>query len=253
MNEIYEFAIQLAHKAGKNALSYFGEQINIDLKSDESPVTIADRSTEELIRKEIESHFPDDGILGEEFGEKPGKTSYRWILDPIDGTKTFIRGVPFFGTLIAVEKDGESIIGVADFPALDISISAMTGFGCYSNGQKCQVSETIDLIKASVMFTDAKDILQHHGEKTLINILTQTGFQRTWADCYGYYLVAVGKVDMVFDVYAKIWDIAPMIPIINEAGGKISASSGLKELSMQNIIASNKTLHPQLRNLFCQK
>ena len=232
-------------KQEKNALRYFDEPISIEQKTDETPVTIADRSTEELIRKEIETHFPDDGILGEEFGEKPGTSGFRWILDPIDGTKTFIRGVPFFGTLIALEQNGESKIGVIELPALEITVSAMTGFGCYANGCKCQVSQTAVLAEASVMVSDISDVLRYCGENALKQLLTRTALQRTWADCYGYYLVAAGKADIAFDAIDKIWDLAPMIPIIEESGGKITDVNGYTGLSMQSSIASNSMLHPQ--------
>lgn len=249
MKEIYDFAIQLAEKAGQNTLKYFEGEYTIEQKDDDSPVTIADKTTEELIRAEIENHFPEDGILGEEFEEKPSRSGLRWVIDPIDGTKTFIHGVPLYGTLIALEQNGESQIGVVRYPPLKFTLSAMKQYGCYCNGQRCHVSKTNKLDNTSFLYTDAADIIHYFGEQALFNLLNQTALQRTWADCYGYYLVAAGKAEVMVDATLKRWDIAPMIPIIEEAGGTLTDIEYQTSNTIANCIATNGLIHQNIIDL----
>ncbi len=249
MHEIFDSAIDLAQRAGKITLDYFCTDLNIESKSDDSPVTIADRKTEEFLRNEIEKRYPDDAILGEEFGEKEGRSGLRWILDPIDGTKTFIRGVPMYGTMIAIERGGESRVGVIHFPPLDETIAALSGNGCYWNGERCGVSQTEALSEASIMTTSMDSILDCWGEQILLRILKETGFQRTWADCYGYLLVATGRADACVDPIMHIWDVAPLIPIVQEAGGRLTDLSGGQSLEMTNMMASNGRIHKAFLDL----
>ncbi len=251
MKELLDFAVQLAEQAGYITLKYFRTNLQIDSKEDDSPVTIADRSAEEFIRKEIEKRFPDDAILGEEFGEKPGTTGFRWILDPIDGTKSFIRGIYMYGTMIALEKDGESKIGVIRFPAYEETISALKGNGCSCNNDPCRVSGIDSPAQAMIVSSSFRDILQHQGETALLNIIRGTGMQRTWGDCYGYYLVANGRVEASIDAIMHIWDVAPLIPIIQEAGGTVTDVFGNPpSLTMTNMLASNGKIHKALIELF---
>ncbi len=249
MQDLFDSAIDLAKQAGKITLDYFCTDLNIESKSDDSPVTIADRKTEEFLRKEIEKRYPDDAILGEEFGEKKGRSGLRWILDPIDGTKTFIRGVPMYGTMIAIEREGQSQVGVIYFPPLDETIAALSGSGCYWNGEKCSVSKTATLPEASVMTTAMDSILEHWGEEILLRFLKETGFQRTWADCYGYLLVATGRADACVDPIMHIWDVAPLIPIVEEAGGRLTDLNGSRSLKITNMMASNGKIHDAFLDL----
>ncbi len=249
MKEIYDFAVKLAEEAGKITLKYFRTDLRVDSKPDLSPVTIADRQAEEFLRKEIEKRFPDDGILGEEFGEKPGKSGYRWILDPIDGTKTFIRGVPMYGTMIAVERDGESLIGVIRFPPSNETIAALSGYGCFFNGARCKGSSTASLAQATVLTTAMDGILKYRGEKTLLRLLRETGIQRTWGDCYGYMLVATGRADAMIDPIVHLWDVAPIKPIIVEAGGRFSDADGNDSTGVTNMVGSNGLVHDGILNI----
>ncbi len=243
MKELLDFAVHVAEEAGKITLQYFQESFDVHIKPDNSPVTDADRSAEEYIRREIEKHFPDDGILGEEFGEKPSRSGLRWLLDPIDGTKSFIRGVPLFGTLIGLESEGESLLGVIRYPPLAQTLAALCGHGCYLNGEPCHVSQTSELSQAAVMMTSFEAVVNDWGLETFLSILKETGFHRTWGDCYAYLLVASGRVDIGFDTTMHAWDIAPLIPIIQEAGGKITNLAGEVSLGMTHAIASNGLLH----------
>ncbi len=251
MRELFEFAINLAEQAGEITLNYFRTGFNIEVKSDESPVTIADRTTEEFLRGEIEKRYPLDGILGEEFGEKQGTSGIRWILDPIDGTKTFVRGVPMFGTMVAVESGGMSQIGVIRFPAFKETLAALSGHGCYCNGARCKVSEVDTLKRTTVVTSSFSDILKYQGENALIKVLVETGIQRTWGDCYGYFLLATGRADAAIDATMHEWDVAPLIPIVQEAGGKVTEVHGnAPRLTMNNMLATNGLMHNSMLELF---
>ncbi|MGI6454844.1 MAG: histidinol-phosphatase [bacterium] len=252
MREVFDFAIQLAEQAGANTLKYFQQSLEIISKPDDSPVTVADRSTEELLRAEIESHYPEDAILGEEYGEKSGTSGYRWVLDPIDGTKSFIRGVPLYGTLIALEKEDTSIFGIMRFPPLNETVAALRGQGSFFNGIRCRVSEIPTLSSAAVMMTEMNTFIRTWGQETFFNLVHQTAFQRTWGDCYAYRLVATGKADAMIDTEVKRWDVAALIPIIEEAGGSISSLDGVTSNAITNCVASNGKFHQDLLNMLVQ-
>ena len=214
------------------------------------PVTIADQKAEELIRNKLAQLFPDDGIIGEEHGEEESKSGRRWIIDPIDGTKSFIRDVPLYGTLIAVEWEGSIQVGVMRFPALGITIAAETGKGCFQNGKPCRVSTTSSIDQAAIMVTSYKDLLNYQGENAVVNLIHTSQLQRTWGDCFGYNLVASGKADAMMDPIVKIWDVAPLFPIIREAGGKITDVQGNESDNLTSVIASNGLIHDQMIALF---
>ncbi|MEW6234904.1 MAG: inositol monophosphatase family protein [Candidatus Omnitrophota bacterium] len=246
MKELLAFAIEMAENAGKIILQYYQKEIQVDSKPDNSPVTIADRSAEEFLRAEIGKRFPDDAILGEEFGVKDGHSGFRWILDPIDGTKSFVRGVPLFGCMIALERDGKSLLGVVRFPVLGDTIAALSGEGCFLNGNRCRASQTREVSKASIMMQPPNAIMRYQGEKALLRLLRDTGVQYTYADCYGFLLVAAGRADAIYEPKMNIWDTAPLFPIIEEAGGRISSLDGDRALTMKNSLASNGILHEAL-------
>ena len=249
MKELLEWTKHLAEQAGDLTLRYFQTELAVEAKADQSPVTIADKSAEEFLRHEIEARFPDDGIVGEEFGVKEGRSGRRWIVDPIDGTKSFIRGVPLYGTMIAVEVEGISRVGVIRFPPLGITLSAASGLGCHANGARCQVSTTSTLAQASVMVTALNDMVKYLGEASLLRLLQRSSMQRTWGDCYGYLLVAGGHADAIIDPIMQIWDVAPLIPIIQEAGGTITNTLGETD-HLSHVVASNGIVHEEILEIF---
>lgn len=250
MNEIYDTAIELAKGAGEITLQYFQSNVNVETKDDASPVTIADKSAEEFIREQIHKQYPDDGIVGEEHGVEASQSGRRWIIDPIDGTQSFIRDVPLYGTLIAVEWDGTIQVGVMRFPALDITIAAQVGKGCFQNGKPCRVSSNSSVEKAAVMVTSYPDLVKYQGQESVNCLLQFTNIQRTWGDCYGYNLVASGKVEAMMDPIVKVWDYAPLIPIIREAGGTITDIHGNESGELTSVLASNGQFHDKLVGLF---
>lgn len=250
VNERYEFARDIARRAGEITLKYFQTGVQVEIKDDSSPVTAADRAAEEFLRGEIEKHCPGDGIIGEEFGAIESRTGRTWILDPIDGTKSFIHGVPLYGTLVALEEGGTSRIGVIRLPPLDITLSAMEGAGCFENGRRCHVSQTPRFADATVVSSSFGDIILHQGEPALIRLMTLSKIQRTWGDCYGYYMLATGRADAAVDAVVQVWDVAPLIPIVREAGGTITDTNGNEGLSIGSVAASNGILHPALLRVF---
>jgi histidinol phosphatase-like enzyme (inositol monophosphatase family) len=248
IKDFLEFAVDAAAEAGKITMEYFLGSIDVDIKTDDTPVTQADRMAEAYIRECIEETYPSHSILGEEAGEKERGTDYRWIIDPVDGTQSFIRGVPLYTVLIALEVKGEPLVGVIHNPPLQETVAGATGAGCFYNGSPCQVSSTSKLEKAWVQVTDYADLARRR-PKFAIRILENSYSCRTWGDAYGYLLVATGRVDVMIDPIMKIWDIAPLKPIITEAGGAFTDLDGTPNAMGESSIACNKTLHKQIMRL----
>ncbi len=221
------FAKQLAYRAGRITLSFYNKCIQHDLKSDESPVTAADKAAEEFIRGEIEKAYPTHAIVGEEYGEKAGEGNpFRWIVDPIDGTKSFIKGVPFYSVLIGLEIEGVSRVGVVCFPALDEILYAADGLGAWWNGRRAHVSEVRDMKKAVFLFTSWSGFRTKKRLDAFENLHRDCFFGRGWGDAYGYHMVATGRAEIMLDPSIQIWDVAPFPPIFREAGGFFGSWEG---------------------------
>lgn len=247
-----ELAVAAARQAGQLTLNFFQrEDLAVERKADNSPVTIADRQAEQLLRKIIREAFPDDGILGEEFGELTGSSGFRWILDPIDGTKSFICGVPLYGTLIGVERDGASVVGVIVIPALDECIYAARGGGAwYTRGdaipRPARVSQRGRLADA-VFLTSQLDTYYGRGAQQAYLDLERIAYiTRTWGDCYGYLLVATGRADVMVDPVMNVWDAAALQPILEEAGGVYTDWSGRPTIHGGEGIGCNRLLLDQV-------
>jgi histidinol phosphatase-like enzyme (inositol monophosphatase family) len=249
LKELLEFSVVLARGAGDITLNYFRKQPETSTKSDGSYVTIADREAEAYLRGQINERFPDDGILGEEEGETEGRSGRRWILDPIDGTFAFVHGVPFYGVLIALEIDGEMSVGVINMPALGEIVSAAQGCGCFLNGELTRVSMTAKLEEALLLCTDFR-AAAYHGFGRAVDFLQRTAkTSRTWGDCYGYVLVATGRADVMLDPVMNLWDCAPLLPIMEEAGGTFTDWRGVRTVDGGNAIATNKLLFDEVMQL----
>ena len=244
LNELLEFAVGLAHGAGEITLQYFRKQPETSKKSDGSYVTIADREAESFLRRGISEKYPDDGILGEEDGESRGTSGRRWILDPIDGTFAFVHGVPLYGVLIAVEIEGEISVGVVNMPALGEIVSAAKGLGCFLNGEPARVSTTAELKDALLLSTS-------FGRKTEL-LQARAQVSRTWGDCYGYVLVATGRADIMLDPVMNLWDCAPLLPIMEEAGGTFTDWLGVRTVDGGSSIATNGVLFDEVMSLIRQ-
>ncbi|MEO7966384.1 MAG: inositol monophosphatase family protein [Gemmatimonadaceae bacterium] len=219
---LLEAVTDVARVAGQVALRHFRTTLAVDTKGDGSPVTIADREAEEAARLWIGERFPSDAILGEEFGHTAGELGRRWFIDPIDGTKTFVRGVPLWGTMIAVAEGDDVIAGAIYCAAADELVAAAVGSGCWWNGVRCHVSEIADVANATILTTD--DRFRYNPERLprWEALGARVAVSRTWGDCYGYVLVATGRAELMVDDRLSPWDAASLIPIIREAGGVYS-------------------------------
>lgn len=244
--ELLDAARELAREAGRVTLEHFGGPVEADTKADGTPVTRADRAAERLLRERIRERFPDHGVLGEELGEfRPG-APIRWILDPIDGTRSFVRGVPLYGVMIGVEVEGEPEVGVVRFPALGETVSAAVGLGCRWNDRPAKVS-AVDTVERSVLLTtDAGRILDPPTGSGWPSLARDAAFVRTWGDCYGHCLVATGRAEVMVDPVLSSWDAAALLPIVTEAGGRFTDLSGSATVHGGSGISTNGRLHDRV-------
>jgi histidinol phosphatase-like enzyme (inositol monophosphatase family) len=253
LKELLEFAVDLARGAGEITLQYFRKKPETSTKSDGSYVTIADREAESYLRKRINERFPDDGILGEEEGESQGTSGRRWILDPIDGTFAFVHGVPLYGVLIAVEIDGEMSVGVVNIPVLGEMVSAAKGLGCFLNGERARVSTTPELKDALLLSTSFVACARYGFGPVVEQLQEKAGVSRTWGVCYGYVLVATGRADVMLDPVMNLWDCAPLLPIMEEAGGTFTDWRGVRTADGGNSIATNGLLFEEVMGIIRQQ
>ena len=241
--ELLEAAVTILRKAGDFTLQHFRRaDLAIDRKGDGTPVTVADRGAERLVREELERLFPDDGILGEEEGEKLGTSGRRWIVDPIDGTKAFTHGVPLYTNLLALEDEHGIAVGVINVPALGETVAAGRGLGCFANGAPVSVNDHATLDGACVSTSG----FNTWTDESLLRV-KETGVQlRTWGDGYGYVLVATGRIEAMYDPVAELYDLAPMPIILSEAGGRFTSVAGADGPGHGDGIATNGHVHDEL-------
>ncbi len=244
-----EFATSLAYQAGKITLRYFNTGVKTELKENNDPVTVADREAEAFVRTEISRKFPDHAIVGEEYGEtERNGNPFRWIIDPIDGTISFIRGVPLYGVLIGLEIEGEVKVGAAYFPPLDEMLCAADSAGCWWNGRRARVSTVSSLADACVVSSD----FQHLAAKMpdVVNrFAREKALMRTWADAYGYLLVATGRAEVALDPRLDVYDCGPYPVIFREAGGFFGSWSGEAGHTHGEGIACNAVIKPKVMEL----
>lgn len=244
-----EAAMDLARLTGDIALSHYRSNLVVETKADGSPVTAADRAAESAARAWVNRLFPADGILGEEFGEERPDAARRWVIDPIDGTKSFVRGVPLWGSLVALCEGERVLAGSAYFPAVSEMLGAAPGEGCWWNGSSCHVSLLSAVDGAMVMSTDDRflDIPRRRDGWERVSMAARVS--RTWGDCFGYLLVATGRAEGMFDPILSPWDAAALMPIIEEAGGVFSDWEGRRTAFGGSAIATNAALAEPLRAL----
>jgi histidinol-phosphatase len=246
LSEYLEFATETAYLAGRLTLGYYQVGLQPETKSDHSPVTIADRKSEELIRSRIEKRYPTHAIIGEEFGILREQASLRWFIDPIDGTKSFVRGVPLFAVLIGLEIEGQVKVGVAYFPALDEMLTAASGLGCWWNGRRARVSLVASLDQAVFTTTSAYSFAKFGCQEIFDSLAKRCYFQAGWGDAYGYMLVATGRAELMVDPAMSVWDCAPFPPILSEAGGFFGDWEGRPVIDAGQALAVNSILLPEV-------
>jgi histidinol-phosphatase len=252
VRELLDFAVETASEAGRLALRHFRAGVAVEWKADRSPVTAADRDAEALVRRLIEARFPAHAIVGEEMGESDRDSTYRWIVDPIDGTQSFIRGVPLWGVLLGLEIAGEMVVGVVRLPALDETIAAATGLGCWWNDRPARVSDVDRLNEALVLVTDTIDLSRRRpGAFRALHARARS--QRGWSDCYGHTLVATGRADAMLDPIMSAWDCAPLLPILREAGGTFTDWNGQATIYGGNAISTNGRLFDEVMKTITER
>lgn len=247
-----EAACGMAREAGELILRYYQHpELAVELKADASPVTVADREAERLIRTRIAEAFPDDAILGEEFGQQEGTSGWRWILDPVDGTKSFVHGVPLFGTLIGIEKNGRAEVGVCRMPALDEMAWAGSGLGCWwqqgtGEPRAAKVSRTAKLSEALLCYT-SYGYFASSGQTAVFEALRERcRISRGWGDCYGHLLVATGRADVIVEPALHPWDAAALIPLVREAGGHYLDWNGIESFESGDGMSLNAALRDEV-------
>lgn len=258
MSPRLEFALNLVHRAGRGTLAHFQTGVEVESKGDATPVTVADRRAEEMIRRGIEGKFPGEAILGEEHGAT-GDAENRWVIDPIDGTKSFISGVPLYATLLAYEEAGVPVLGICYFPALDEILYATKGCGANWNGRAVRVSQKQSL-DGSLVCCGGHRLMAELGRMgPLLKIAERAMATRTWSDAYGHALVATGRAEAMIDPQVSRWDISAMKIIVEEAGGTMTDFAGSNPFCSNTqhatpdtyeALSSNRLLHPELLEAF---
>ena len=250
-----DYALDLAREVSGLILGFYqAENLPVERKRDSSPVTAADRGAEERIREGLAARFPGDAILGEEFGEQGGTTGFRWILDPVDGTKSFIHGVPLFGTLIGIEHEGVCVAGVCHFPALRETAWGALGQGAWwqvGDGpvRPARVSAVSQLSQATACFTTVQGYARVGRFDVFESLVNQAQLMRGWGDCYGHILVATGRADLMVDPLMNPWDAAALVPIVREAGGHFIDWLGNTSIYTGNGISVNNSLKSAILGL----
>jgi histidinol-phosphatase len=249
----YELAVEAAQEAGRLALRYFDSPVNVEWKEDHSPVTVADREAEALLRTKLLDSFPADGFLGEESGDAPGSSGYRWVIDPVDGTRSFVRGIPIWATLVGLEYKGEQIAGVADVPALRQTYRALRGDGAYRNERRIRVSEVAELSRAQIFYSSLSWFVKAGCRDEFLNLVARTERQRGFGDFYGFLLVAQGSGELMVEHGCHAWDLAATKAIVEEAGGRFTDWKGNSDIFKPDVVASNGRLHAEALRILGEK
>lgn len=244
--DLLTFAKTVARRGGDHTLNYFRKEFEVERKADDTPVTVADREAEDIMREMILKKYPGHGVLGEEHGHLNQDSPVQWILDPIDGTKSFIHGIPLYTTLIGVLVNNQPVAGVIYAPALDELCDAGEGQGCRLNGRPCHVRETEDLAGATFLTSDLQSVLEGNEVSLFNDLLQQTRLHRTWGDAYGHMMVATGRADIMLDPVLEIWDAAPLLTILREAGGYFFDLQGKESINSGSGISCAKGIKNQV-------
>jgi histidinol-phosphatase len=242
-----EAALDAARAAGAIALRYFRGDVPVTLKADQTPVTQADREAEAAIVERLRAAFPDVGVLGEEYGAQ-GSQGRRWIIDPIDGTANFVRGIPYWATLLALEEEGEVTVGVVHAPATGDLLWARRGAGAFANGAPLRVSPVDRLAEATLVHAGLAYMKQLRPAgywEGFLRLVDRTGRQRGFGDYFGYTFVLRGQAELMIECDVKPWDLAPFMVLFAEAGGRLTDFEGRPTIYSGTVLASNGRLHAE--------
>ncbi|MBI2191431.1 MAG: histidinol phosphate phosphatase [Planctomycetes bacterium] len=240
-----ELALQLAPALGEIASRYFRGGFRVETKPDSTLVTSADKEIEERVEEGIRRRFSSDGILGEEFGDRPGSSGFRWLVDPIDGTHNFVRRIPLFAILMGIEQEGEVAAGVIHSPEMHETYWAAQGQGAFLNQQPIRVSEIAGLSRAHVLYPSFSKLAGDPRFKRALFKLAEQAFRsRGFGDYYGHVLVASGRSEMMMEPNVSPWDVAPIKILVEEAGGIFTDLQGSKTIYGSGAVSANRFLHP---------
>lgn len=245
----YEVGHLATHMAGDLAHKIYNSSFDVEWKADESPVTIADRNAESKIRDIISRHFPNDGFLGEEHEDHPGSSGYRWVIDPIDGTRSFVRGIPLWATLVGLEHYGDAIAGFCYIPVLGHTYRALRGEGAFCNDKQIHVSTETSLANSMFCYSGSQYFRKANASEAFHRLHDATDRQRGLGDFYGFMMVAQGSAELMLDHGVHAWDVAALIPILEEAGGQLTNWQGKRGIDAPDALASNGKLHAQALQL----
>lgn len=243
---LLEAVREVARVTGDVALRHFHSALQVELKADGSEVTIADRAAESAARDWIARHFPGDAVLGEESGASSGSSGRRWLIDPIDGTRSYVRGVPMWGSMIAIAEGDEVLAGAINCSATGELVAAARGEGCWHNESRCTVSAISTLGESAILVTDARFTGFPERAARWHALEPDVRVSRTWGDCYGYLLLVTGRAELMADNRLSPWDALPLTPIVEEAGGVITDWSG-RPGARDDAVATNAALAAVLR------
>ncbi len=247
LKQFLEIATEAAYLAGRHTLNYFNHRVAVELKADQTPVTRADKEAEQIVRDFLLKQYPTHSILGEEHGTIEGDPDFQWVIDPIDGTKSFIHGVPLYTTLIGLQIRNQPAVGVIYAPVLNEIVAAATGHGCRFNDEPCRVSDVSELSKALVCTSDAMMAIER--SDAFATLARQCKYARTWGDGYGYLLVATGRAEVMVDPKMSPWDVCALIPVIEEAGGVCTSWKGDRTIHGGDLYACNANLAKQVSDI----
>lgn len=239
------FANELADEAGRIGLSFFRGSFDVRTKVDQTPVTEADLAIERWIREAVHGRFPDDGVLGEEGGSEGG-TARRWIVDPVDGTRNFADGIQIWATLIALEVDGVTVVGVANAPALGERYEAVRGGGARMNGDAIAVSRADRVARASILHSGLSGWIDGEYGPPLLDLIREARRNRDFGDFWGHLLVARGSADVAFEPGLATWDWAALQVIVEEAGGRLTGFDGSPLEHGGSVLTTNGVLHDEV-------
>ena len=246
LSQYSKFIVLLAERSSEIIKSYFlNPNLQIETKSDASPVTQADKEAEEVMRKLIRKNYPSHGIIGEEYGSEKESAEFVWTMDPIDGTKSFVSGVPLFGTMISLCYQGQPILGLIHQPILNM-LCLGTNKSTQVNGKRVRMRKITQLSQASLLTSDVKNIETYQNKQNFDLLVKKTGLFRTWGDAYGYLMIAAGWADILIDAIISKWEICAVLPIINGAGGVVTSWGGGNALLDGSCVVAHKNIHTQV-------
>lgn len=246
IKKLLNFSLDLIKKCNHISLKYYKKTIKPEYKKDNSPVTIADKKCEKFLISEIKKKYPGHSFLAEESGGEEKNSEFKWIIDPIDGTKNFMRNFPFWGTLLALEYQGEVIMGVIALPAMKQVICAGKGLGCWQNGKRVKVSKTDSIEKSYFIYGGIEYITKQPYKDKFLELVDKSYYDRGYGDCFGHTLVINGKAEFMLDPHVSPYDVAPIKICVEEAGGIMTDLEGNKTIYSRGVLTSNGKMHEEL-------